>query len=125
MKTPKVITIDFETAGIEARPKYPPVPVGFSIMDPNSKKAKYYAWGHPCENNCTFEEAQAILLEAWNGPSNLLFHNAKFDVDVAQTHMGCGPIPWHRVHDTLFLLFLRDPHAMTLSLKPASADAVM
>ena len=122
MKTPKVITIDFETAGIEARPKYPPVPVGFSIMGPNSKKAKYYAWGHPCENNCTFEEAQAILLEAWNGPSNLLFHNAKFDVDVAQTHMGCGPIPWHRVHDTLFLLFLRDPHAMTLSLKPASAD---
>ena len=122
MSTPAIITIDFETAGIEARPKYPPVPVGFSIMGPNDTTARYYAWGHPCENNCTFEEAQAILLEAWNGDTPLLFHNAKFDVDVAQTHMSCGSIPWWRVHDTLFLLFLRDPHASTLSLKPASAD---
>jgi DNA polymerase-1 len=117
---PEVITIDFETEGIEARPKYPPIPVGFSILEPG-KEARYYAWGHPCENNCTFEEAQAVLLEAWNGDIPLLFHNAKFDVDVAQTHMSCGPISWERVHDTLFLLFLHDPHASTLSLKPAAA----
>jgi len=122
MKIPKPITIDFETEGIEARPKYPPIPVGFSILMPTAKKARYYAFGHGEGNNCTKEEAQAVLLEAWNSGKPLLFHNAKFDVDVAQVHMGCGEIAWDRVHDTMFLLFLRDPHAATLSLKPAAAE---
>jgi len=50
----------------------------------------------------------------------MLFHNAKFDVDVAQEHMGCGSVPWDRIHDTQYLLFLDDPHAMSLALKPAA-----
>ena len=122
MSIPKPITIDFETEGIEPRPKYPPIPVGFSILTSMAQKARYYAWGHPSGNNCTFEEAKAVLLKAWNGTKPLLFHNAKFDVDVAQSHMGCGDIAWDRVHDTMFLLFLRDPHAATLALKPAAAE---
>jgi DNA polymerase-1 len=122
MKIPKPITIDFETEGIEARPKYPPIPVGFSILMPTAKKARYYAFGHSEGNNCSKEEAQQVLQEAWQSGKPLLFHNAKFDVDVAQTHMGCGKIAWELVHDTMFLLFLRDPHAATLSLKPAAAE---
>ena len=31
MKQPKPVTVDFETFGIEGRPKYPPIPVGVSI----------------------------------------------------------------------------------------------
>lgn len=120
-KLPKPYTIDFETGAIRQRPFYPPIPVGFSIMGPKDKKSRYYAWGHPTENNCTYKEACAVLQEVWNSDAPLLFHNAKFDIDVAQTHMGCGPLAWERIHDTLFLLFLTDPHALKLSLKPSAA----
>lgn len=120
MTIPAVITIDFETTAIKGRPDYPPVPVGFSIVGPDETTSRYYSWGHPCENNCTLQEATGVLQEAWNSDLGLLFHNAKFDVDVAQTHMGCGPLPHTRLHDTLVLLFLNEPHADTLSLKPSS-----
>jgi DNA polymerase I-like protein with 3'-5' exonuclease and polymerase domains len=56
----------------------------------------------------------------WRSGIPLLFHNAKFDLDVAETHLGLPVPPWHLFHDTLFLLFLADPHARTLSLKPAA-----
>ena len=90
----KPIVIDFETEAIQNRPRYPPVPVGFSIKWPSEARAKYWAFGHPTENNCTEKEAQIILQDAWQSGLPLLFHNAKFDVDVAQTHMGCGDINW-------------------------------
>lgn len=120
MKAPSVIVIDFETAAIESRPSYPPEPVGVSIKWPRDKKPRYYAWGHPSENNCDKAEAVRRVNEAWSSDLPLLFHNAKFDVDVAQTHMRCGPLPWERCHDTMFLLFLADPHASSLALKPAA-----
>lgn len=118
-KPPIVTTVDFETMPILPRPGYPPVPVGVSIKRPSDKKAHYYAWGHPSENNCDKRTAERALRDVWRTDS-ILFHNAKFDVDVAQTHMGCGAIPWERVHDTMFLLFLQDPHSPDLKLKPAS-----
>jgi DNA polymerase I-like protein with 3'-5' exonuclease and polymerase domains len=50
-----------------------------------------------------------------------LGHNvAKFDNDVAEVHLGLRPPSWDRVHDTMFSLFLRDPHANSLSLKPSA-----
>lgn len=124
IKIPEVTTIDFETESIESRPLYPPVPVGVSIIEPSSKKAKYYAWGHPTGNNCTKEEAVKVLKRIWKSKSELLFHHAKFDVDVAQTHMDVGDIEWDRIHDTQYLLFLHDPHALSLSLKP-SAERIL
>jgi DNA polymerase I-like protein with 3'-5' exonuclease and polymerase domains len=120
MKTPSVITIDFETKPILPRPHYPPEPVGVSIKYPG-KAPKYYAWGHPCENDCTFVEAHAVLMNAWEEAACLLFHNGKFDYDVATTFFkGLKPLPWERIHDTLYLLFLADPHAASFSLKPAA-----
>lgn len=116
----KPYTIDFETEAIKPRPDYPPKPVGFSIMGPNQRKSRYYAWGHPTENNCTFEEAREVLRDVYRSGKPLLFHNAKFDLDVAQEHFGLKPPPWHLIHDTLFLLFLADPHAKSFSLKPAA-----
>lgn len=119
-RTPRVAVVDFETEGILRRPAYPPIPVGVSIKKPTDKKSKYYAWGHPCENNCTWEDARKALLEVWEDSSiGIAFHNAKFDVDVAETHMKLPRLPWERLHDTMFLLFLKDPHQKSMALKPA------
>lgn len=115
----KPITIDFETEAIEDRPRYPPKPVGVSVKYPG-RAPKYYAWGHPTENNCTFAEAKAALTQAYKAKPTKLFHNAKFDMDVAEVHMGLPVLPWREFHDTLFLLFLSDPHAQSLSLKPSA-----
>jgi len=120
IKTPKPWTIDFETRGIMPRPAYPPIPVGFSVLGPRDKKPKYYAWGHPTKNNCAYEQAHEVLRKIWYSGESMLFHNAKFDVDVAITHMGLAMPPEGIVHDTMYLLFLTDPHAATLSLKPSS-----
>jgi DNA polymerase I-like protein with 3'-5' exonuclease and polymerase domains len=119
MKQPKPVAVDFETWGIEGRPKYPPIPVGVSIKYPG-KKAKYWAWGHPTGNNCCWSDAAAELKKAWAYKEGLLFQNGKFDVDVAEVHFGL-PIPqWDKIHDTMFLLFLDDPHQTELGLKPSA-----
>lgn len=120
MKQPKPVTIDFETFGIEGRPKYPPIPVGVSIKYPG-KKSKYFAWGHPTGNNCCFSEAAEALAKAYQHKEGLLFQNGKFDVDVAEVHFGLEVPSWDRIHDTLFLLFLDDPHQIELGLKPSAA----
>lgn len=119
MQIPRPITIDYETFGIEARPKYPPRPVGVSIKYPG-KKAKYWAWGHPTKNNCTQAQATAELDKVISSGAPLLCQNGKFDWDVGNVHLGL-PIPhWSRCHDTQFLLFLHDPHASSFALKPAA-----
>lgn len=119
MKIPKPVTIDFETHGIESRPHYPPAPVGVSIKYPG-KPSKYYAFGHPTENNCCYSDAHQALMDAYAWKDGLLFQNAKFDVDVAEAHFGL-PVPeWQRIHDTMFLLFLDDPNQTELGLKPAA-----
>ena len=110
-------TVDFETEAIEPYPNYPPKPVGVSIWYPGWEEPKYYAWGHPEGNNCTFEEAQKALATVWSGPC--LFHNGRFDVEVGNTHMGIGNHLFI-AEDTLFLIYLYDPNADTLSLKPSS-----
>lgn len=120
MSKVKPITIDFETDAIESRPQYPPKPVGFSIKTPGDRKPRYYGWGHPTGNNCSMPDAKRVLIDAFKSKAPLLFHHAKFDVDVAVTHMGCPMPSWDRVHDTLYLLFLHDPHAMSFSLKPSA-----
>lgn len=114
------IVVDFETDAIDSRPRYPPKPVGFSIKFPEDRKSRYYAWGHPINNNCSRNDARKVLLGAWKSGQPILFHHAKFDCDVAETHLDMPPLPWHRVHDTMYLLFLYDPHAKSLSLKPAA-----
>lgn len=119
MKQPKPVVIDFETYGIEGRPSYPPIPAGVSIKMPG-KKPVYYGWGHPIGNNCTWDEGRAALEKVWNHPDGLLCQNSKFDLDVAETHMDLPMPAWERVHDTMFLLFLDDPHQMKLELKPSA-----
>jgi DNA polymerase I-like protein with 3'-5' exonuclease and polymerase domains len=119
MKQPKPITIDFETFGIDKRPAYPPEPVGVSIKLPG-QKARYYSWGHPTKNNCTEAQALKALKKVWWNPEGILFQNGKFDIDVAEEHLLLAPPAWDKIHDTMFLLFLDDPHQQNLSLKPSS-----
>jgi DNA polymerase-1 len=80
----------------------------------------YYAWGHPTGNNCKLSEAKASLRRIWTSGTPLLFHNSKFDYEVALEHLGFPELPWDRIHDTLFLIFLQDPNRATLSLKPVA-----
>lgn len=119
LRMPKPVVVDFETLGIRGRPHYPPPPVGVSIKYPG-KKPRYYAWGHIEGSNCTWGEARAALAEAWEHKDGVCFQNGKFDVDVAEVHMDLPLLPWDRIHDTMFLLFLDDPHQMELGLKPSS-----
>jgi len=115
------ITIDFESKGIRPRPLYPPDPVGVAIKY-SGRPAKYYSWGHWAGgNNCTLDAAKAALQEAWDSKLPLLFHNGKFDVAVATEKLGLTMPEWHRIHDTMFLLFLMDPYSPNLALKPSAA----
>ena len=106
-------TVDFETKGIENRPDYPPEPVGVSIR--RRGRGKYYAWGHPCENNCVKADARRVLVDVYK-TDKVVFHHSAFDIDVGQTHLRL-PIP-NDFEDTLFLGYLRDPRQISLALKP-------
>lgn len=116
------ITIDFETEAIVGNPIIaPPRPVGVAIWIPG-QEPEYLAWGHPTENNCTKTEADEKLHQILKSGQPLLFHNAGFDLSVWSAHMQSLPVyRWDHIHDTMYLLFLADPYAATLSLKP-SAD---
>ena len=120
MKLPAVTCIDFETCPIFPRPAYPPVPVGVSLQEPGQRSPIYLAWGHPTQNNTTKADAARVLKKIYASGVPLLHHHGKFDVDVAVTHLGCKMPSALLLEDTLFLLFLHDPHQATLSLKPAS-----
>jgi DNA polymerase-1 len=120
-KTNLLVTVDFESFKIEKRPSYPPKPTSVSIKRPGEKVPKFYAWGHTGGGNThSFEQGKAAVKEVWDSGLPLLFHNGKFDTEVAQEHMGL-PIPsWERIHDTQFLLFLSDPYSRSLALKPSA-----
>lgn len=124
MKLPPVVVLDFETFPIGARPEaYPPVPVGCAVRAPGLKSF-YLAWGHPARNNVDPEKARRILQRIWESGAPLLFHNSKFDVEVATRWLGFPMLPWQRIHDTLFLIFLQNPDRSTLSLKPVAAEVL-
>ena len=107
-----MIYLDFETRPIVDH--RPPKPVGMATRI--NGVSHYYAWGHPCENNCTFEEARSVLQSFW-AKKSICFHNAKFDYGVAVTHMGVNPhVHPQLIHDTLALAALHPDSAYRPSL---------
>ena len=111
------ITIDFETKSIKPRPDYPPAPVGVGIWTPGSKP-KYFGWGHKGGgNNCTKAEGKRQLVKAWRSGRPLLFHHAKFDLDVAEEFFGMKMPDPERVLCTMIEAFLFDPNETNLGLK--------
>jgi len=116
------VTVDFETEAIaQYWPEFPPEPVGVAIRWVNGDE-DYLAWGHPKGNNCTKREAKRVLESIWSSNAPVLFHNAKFDLHVAYERMGLDPLPWDRVHDTMFLAFLLEPHSKSLALKELAEE---
>ena len=120
-----MLTIDFETEGIVGNPIYsPPRPVGVSIKR-EGEDSRYYAWGHPTENNCSFDEAKAALLSALHeDKEGYLAHNAPFEASILKRYFNYVQKDPLKVHDTQYLLFLADPYALTFSLKP-SAERIL
>ena len=78
-----MITLDFETEGIQSRPDYPPKPVGLAYR--LDKEAPHYlAFGHQTGNNTTRGTAARLVRAAFKGEYGpMLFHNAIFDIDVS------------------------------------------
>lgn len=113
----KLIYLDFETEEIQARPSYPPRPVGVALRWPKERKSRYMAWGHPTGNNCTEQEAKIELQKVWDSRLHVSMHNAKFDLAVATEKLGLPMLPWWLVHDTMVLAYLVDPHAKKIGLK--------
>ena len=111
-------TIDFETESIDGA--MPPKPVGVAVKRDDAEP-KYYAWNHPFDNNVSKEWIKAFLTKIFK-EETILMHNASFDLAVAKYHLDIDYPA--KIEDTLLLLFLRDPHADTLSLKP-SAEAIL
>lgn len=117
-----LVAVDFETGAILPRPEYPPVPVGVAIY-PEYGNPEYLAWGHPSENNCSVEAATNQLATYWDNPKyELVFHNAAFDLDVAETHLRLPALKWSRVHCTQIMAFLAEPEAKSTALKTLAAD---
>lgn len=131
------ITLDFETDGIVGNPIVnPPKPCGVAVWVPGEAPV-YLHWGHPqfevgdpkypegSKHNVSFQTAHEYLQRIRDSGSDVLFHNAGFDISVLN-HSFCNARwswldnSWRRVHDTMYLLFLSDPYSLTLSLKPSA-----
>ena len=112
-----LITLDFETKAIGARPNdYPPDPVGLSIKV-DGGKSEYIAWGHTGDDKYKEFWAQDRVNALLRIPdTEFIFHNAPFDVSVIEEKWGFK-WPWHATHDTMLMAFLYNPHG-ELSLKP-------
>lgn len=114
-------TIDFETQGIEDGSPNTPVPVGVSIKI-NGNPSHYYAWGHTIENNCTEMQATSILSDIfYDEDSQIICHNAKFDMRVAMEHFKLPYPRPSRVVDTMIMAYLLNPREKSLSLKPLTS----
>ena len=106
-----IVTLDFETESIEGNPLIaPPKPVGLAVRWPNGNKE--------------YITDLQVMRNTWgdirNANSPMLFHNAPFDLSVARTHLGLDWPPWNQIHDTMYLVYLKDPYAQTYSLKPSA-----
>lgn len=131
------ITLDFETDAIVGNPIVnPPDPKGVAVWVPGEAPV-YLHWGHPqfevgdyrypagSHHNCTFARAHEYLARIRDSDSDVLFHNAGFDISVlnetfCNARWSWLDQGWRRVHDTMYLLFLADPYSLTLSLKPSA-----
>jgi DNA polymerase I-like protein with 3'-5' exonuclease and polymerase domains len=124
MKAPDGILLDFETKGIDYRPDYPPKPVSLALEWPGQRPL-LMAWGHgdgskAAGNNCTEAEARGELRKAYQSRYPLIGQNMMFDLDVAEEHWEL-PLPNpDRYHDTMFLIFLDNPHAESIGLKQSA-----
>jgi DNA polymerase I-like protein with 3'-5' exonuclease and polymerase domains len=110
MSIDPLVAVDFETDGIEDRPNYPPEPRGVAIQ----------VEGGPGRYVKGDRRELRRALEPYWGKRPMVFHNSAFDLAVGVEKLELPMPKWEHVHDTLFLCFLADPFAPSLSLKPSA-----
>lgn len=112
--------LDWETRRIINGRGLAPVPVGLAVMDlGRPDTAVYHSFGHPSGNTTTFAAVKRLVQELFASGEQLVFHNSKFDLAVAVEHCDVK-WPEGRFDDTMYLLYLFNPIATTLALKPNS-----
>lgn len=109
-------TIDFETKKIIDGSDISPEPVGVSIKHDN-EPSKYYAWGHPTNNNCSYKDAKNELTKIIRDGGSVLCHNAKFDLRICLEYFGIKVPEPELIHDTLIMAYLLDAREPSLGLK--------
>jgi DNA polymerase I-like protein with 3'-5' exonuclease and polymerase domains len=118
-----MIVLDTETEAIVGNPVVnPPVAHGLAYIVPGHEPG-YLHWRTE-RANTKWSIVGDFLDQILNSDEPILFHNAPFDIAVLKAAFPIAPwdrLTKERVHDTMFQLFLADPYAATLSLKP-SAD---
>ena len=115
-----MITLDFETKAIEDGCPLLPEPVDCAIRDAEGH-SEYFSWGHPINNNCTMEEFGEVLKLYWGGEI-LTQNGTTFDIPIAEHWFNLPKRDPLLTHDTLFIAYLLDPHARSLSLKDLAVD---
>jgi DNA polymerase I-like protein with 3'-5' exonuclease and polymerase domains len=117
-----MIVLDTETDAIVGNPiANPPVAHGLAYIVPGFEPG-YLHWRtekatHRWSQVCDF------LDRIFRSGEPILFHNAPFDIAVLKASFPILPwdlLTWDRIHDTMFQLYLADPYASTLSLKPSA-----
>lgn len=79
--------------------------------------SKYWAWGHLTNNNCTKEQAGAILALVHSSGEPVLCHNVKFDLRICLEWFNL-PIPRPKlINDTMIMAYLIDAREVSLGLK--------
>lgn len=115
-----MISLDFETEAIVDGCPTPPRPVGCSIRDPEGAN-RYWAFGHPTNNNCTWEEFEQELRRVWD--MELVGHNIfGFDLEVAMYWFKLPERDPLLTHDTMFEAYLIDPNTPSLRLKDLASS---
>jgi DNA polymerase-1 len=114
----KIAVLDFETFAIKARPDYPPKPVGLAYFLPQPGKPVGLKDYLPCRSPSERQKVKGIIKDLARDGYRFLMHNASFDLDVMETHLGVAWPGTH--HDSLLLAYLVEPRAPTFSLKPTA-----
>lgn len=118
-----MIVLDTETDPIVGNPiANPPAGHGLAYIVPGYEPG-YLHWRTE-KANTKWSMVADFLENIIQSKEPLLFHNAPFDLSVLKQEfpiLSWDLVTPERVHDTMFQLFLADPYAATLSLKP-SAD---
>lgn len=116
------VTADFETWPIMQRPNFPPKPVGLALW-PQGQPEEYMAFDHVAGGNThTEHDARERLRQMWVDPTvTFVWHNAKFDLAVAEEQWELPRLSPERFEDTMILAFLNNPYEPRLGLKPLAA----
>lgn len=108
-------TVDFETEAIDGCPiMNPPKPIGVSVKENYGISRYYDRW----------EDMERVIRDIWSREDSIVFQNAPFDLSVAHKWLRVSHPKWNRIHDTKLMIYLHDPHAKNLSLKP-SAERIL